>query len=212
MGGYNHLRLALFFLVAALHGVLILFLAFPLETPEKGPEPEAKIMKLVDLTEAPPPPPEIPPPPAAPPQQSVEAVAETLVETDEVPPDQVVVASLPYDASPQQGPRVSSEPEYLPQHLVTKVPIFSERDIRKNLVYPPIALRSNVEGVVVLLLFVDARGDIQQITVLKEEPQGRGFGEAALRAFQGVRATRPAEANGAAVGIQYRYPIRFTLR
>jgi protein TonB len=211
----NRMRLALFLLVAALHGFLIFFLVFHLETTGETREPDAKIMKLVDIQEEVPPPP-LPPPPLPPPpvpqQQIVEAIAETMVETDEVPQDQVVVASLPYEAPPQRVQSQSRDREYLPQHQVSKVPVFSEGDIRKNLVYPPIALRSNIEGVVILALFVDAQGEIRRITVLKEEPSGRGFGEAAVKAFQGIRAISPAEANGAAVGVQYRYPIRFTIR
>ncbi|MHB9292357.1 periplasmic protein TonB [Hollandina sp. SP2] len=211
----NRMRAALFLLVAALHGVFIFFMVFHLETRGETLEPEAKIMKLADIQEEVPPPPLPPPPlppPPSPPQQLVEAIAETMVETDEVPQDQVVVESLPYEAPLQPVQSQSRDLEYLPQHQVSKVPVFSEGDIRKNLVYPPIALRSNIEGVVILALFVDAQGEIRRITVLKEEPSGRGFGEAAVKAFQGIRALSPAEANGVAVGVQYRYPIRFTIR
>ncbi|MDR2798932.1 MAG: energy transducer TonB [Treponema sp.] len=217
LAAINRMRLALFLLVAALHGFLIFFLVFHLETTADTREPEAKIMKLADIQEELPPPLPLPPPPPLPPrppapQQIVEAIAETMVETDEVPQDQVIVESLPYEAPPQPVQSQSRDPEYLPQHRVSKVPVFSEGDIRKNLVYPPIALRSNVEGVVILALFVDAQGEIRRITVLKEEPSGRGFGEAAVKAFQGIRASSPAEANGVAVGVQYRYPIRFAIK
>lgn len=212
----TRMRLALFLLVAALHGLLIFFLVFHLETTVETLEPEATIMKLVDLKEAVPLPPPLPPPPQrippSPQQTVVEAIAETMVETDEVPQDQVVIESLPYEGPVQPVQPQVRAPEYLPQHQVSKVPVFSEGDIRKNLIYPPIALRSNLEGLVILVLFVDAQGDIRRITVLKEEPPGRGFGDAAVKAFQGIRALSPAEANGTPVGVQYRYPIRFALR
>jgi hypothetical protein len=47
--------------------------------------------------------------------------------------------------------------------------------------------------------------------VLKEDPPGRGFAEAAVRAFQGLRCT-PAQANGGNVSVRYRYPVSFKLR
>lgn len=212
----NWMRLALFLLVAGLHGYLIFVLVFHLETTVTAPEPESKILKLADIQEEippPPPPPPLPEPePPLPQQTMVEAIAETMVETDEVPEDQVVVESLPYAATSQAVRSPSQDMEYLPQHQVSQVPVFSEDAIRKNLVYPPIALRSNLQGTVILVLFVDAHGEIRRITVLKEDPLGRGFGEAAVNAFKGIRATSPAEANGVPVGVQYRYPIRFTIR
>jgi protein TonB len=210
----NWMRLVLFLLVAGLHGYLIFVLVFHLETTVTAPEPESKILKLADIQEEVPPPSPPPPEPEPPlPQQTmVEAIAETMVETDEVPEDQVVVESLPYEAPPQAVRSPSQNTEYLPQHQVSQVPVFSEEDIRKNLIYPPIALRSNLQGTVILALFVDAHGEIRRITILKEDPPGRGFGEAAVNAFKGIRATSPAEANGVPVGVQYRYPIRFTIR
>ncbi|MDR2394024.1 MAG: energy transducer TonB [Treponema sp.] len=215
---HNRMRLALFLLVAALHGLVIFSLVFPMGTSIETLEPEAKIFKLVDIQEDLPPPP-LPPPPPPPPelpppsqQTMVEAIAETMVETDEVPEDQVVVASLPSVAPPQPVQSPSRGPEYLRMDQVSKRPVFDEGHIRKNLVYPPIALRSNLEGTVILALFIDAQGEIRRITVLKEDPPGRGFGEAAVNAFKGIRALSPAEANGVAVGVQYRYPIRFTIR
>ncbi|MDR2633228.1 MAG: TonB family protein [Treponema sp.] len=218
----KRIRMALFLLVSALHGLLLFSLAFPMHSPAESPEPEAKVFKLADIQEdlpqlpLPPPPEPPPPPPPEPPspqeQTIVEAIAETMVETDEVPEDQVVVASVPYEAPPQAVSSAVREPEYLPQHQVSRLPVFDEGAIRKNLLYPPIALRSNLEGTVILTLFVDARGEIRRITVLKETPPGRGFGEAAVSAFKGIRALSPAQANGAAVGVQYRYPIRFTIR
>jgi protein TonB len=39
---------------------------------------------------------------------------------------------------------------------------------------------------------------------------GRGFGEAAVTAFQNLRG-EPAYINGLAVGVRYRYPVRFRM-
>jgi protein TonB len=90
-------------------------------------------------------------------------------------------------------------------------PVFSEQDIRRNLVYPSIARRSGIEGLVYLELFIDSRGQVQRINILRENPENRGFGEAAAAAFRGL-SCKPAEANGRPVAVRYRYPVRFRLR
>jgi protein TonB len=155
-------------------------------------------MKLVDLAE------EEPPKPAAPPvvQNTVEAVAEQMIETDE-PPEQTVVPSAPAVQNTAE--------EYLPMHRVSVRPQFEESDIRKLIVYPPIALRSGIEGRVILDLFIDRSGVVRNVVVMREEPPGRGFGEAAVRAFTGFRCT-PAQANGEAVSVRFRYPLTFRIQ
>jgi protein TonB len=64
---------------------------------------------------------------------------------------------------------------------------------------------------VYLELFVDRHGQVRRITVLRETPENRGFAEAAVKAFEGIQGT-PAQANGAAVAVRYRYPVRFAIR
>jgi protein TonB len=192
----------MFILVAALHGVFIFLVVFHFESAPKNEEPVANVIKLVDVREQLPPP---PPPRERPPeivQNTVEAIAETMIETDEVP-EVVRTSALP---------RVVEETiEYLPMSKVSKLPEFPEDQIRRATVYPPIALRSNIEGAVYLELFVDTQGVIRQISILRETPEGRGFGEAAINAFKGIKG-KPAEANGQIVAVRFRYPIRFTIR
>jgi protein TonB len=192
--------MVIFPLVAALHVILIFFLVFTMNTVAMEAEPIAEVMKLVDVAEEtlPPPPLKEPPPPVE--QNTIEAIAVNMRAVDEVPPQVVVTAPIP--AQPQ-------EPEYLPAHKISIRPIFPDGDIRRKLIYPPIAERSGVEGAVILDLFIDAQGNIQHIEILKEDPEGRGFGEAAVNAFKGIVVT-PAESNGRKVGTRYRYPVRFT--
>jgi protein TonB len=215
------IRLTLFLAVALVHVFLIFFVVFNIDAASPPPEDSSKVMKLVDIQEeiplipSPPPPPP-PPPPAEPPpvvsQNAVEAAAETMIAADEVPQDQVVVSSLPvvqYPAIPRQP--VQKEIEYLKQSQISETPQFSDKDILKNLIYPPIAQRSGIEGTVILELFIDPQGSIRRINILKETPEGRGFGEAAVNAFKGIKAI-PAKANGVPVAVRYRYPIRFALK
>jgi protein TonB len=95
--------------------------------------------------------------------------------------------------------------------MVSESPKFDEREIASGLIYPPIALRSNIEGRVILELFVDRNGVVQRITILLEDPKARGFVEAAIRAFTG-KAGVPAKANGEAVSARYRYPVSFRIK
>jgi protein TonB len=153
-------------------------------------------MKVTDLAEIPPPPPEEEIP-------QVEAIAETMIETD-TEPLQTVVAPGSLTTTP-------SWDDYLPAHKVSQPPRFDERDIMASLVYPPIALRSAIEGRVVLELFVDRNGMVQRVSILREDPPDRGFGEAATRAFTGRRGA-PAHANGEPVSSRYRYPVSFRIK
>ena len=204
--GIARMRVLIFAGVAVLHITLILLVAFNFETIVKQPEPVAGVMKLVDLEEEIPPPPPPPEEPPVPQTTTQEPIAANVIETDDEPPPVSAPVSVPV-----QEYVVPETVEYLPQHLITKVPIFPEDEIRRNTIYPPIAQRSNIEGTVYLALFIDRDGNIRDIRILREDPPNRGFGEAAINAFRGVRAI-PAESNGVPVGVQYRYPIRFVLR
>jgi protein TonB len=209
----NHTRLVFFIVAAALHAGLIYFVAFRsiAETP-KAEEPIANVIRLVDVREELPPPP--PPPPRDPSpvvQNTVEAVAETMIETDEVP-EEVVAGpeSVQGIQGVQEGVREGAI-DYLPMSRISVLPKFDEERIRRATVYPPIALRANIEGIVYLELFVDNKGEIREIRILRETPGNRGFGEAAVSAFKGIRG-EPAQSNGQAVAVRFRYPVRFTIR
>jgi protein TonB len=194
------LRLLLFAAVAAIHILLILFLAINTRAPNDQDEMErARVMKLVDVDELPPP----PPPPEEELLPQVEAIAEIMIETDEAPLQTVVAPGT------LTAPAV--EENFLPQHLISVPPVFNEREIAAALIYPPIAQRAGIEGRVILELFVDRTGLVRQVVILQETPPDRGFGEAAVRAFTGLRGT-PALANGEPVSCRFRYPVRFVLR
>jgi protein TonB len=203
------IRFITFVLVALLHGVLILFLAVKVNTALQETDEPIPVMKVLDLAEDEPPPP--PPPPEPPPDNpnAVESIAETMIVTEEVPEEQTVGA--PGTLAVSRAPSVEGVIEYLSMGKISATPVFSEREILRNLVYPPIAQRSGIEGIVYLELFIDSRGEIQRIEILREEPPNRGFGEAAATAFRNVTC-KPAEANGVAVAVRYRYPVRFKLR
>ncbi|MDR3130156.1 MAG: energy transducer TonB [Treponema sp.] len=221
-------RLVLFAAAAAAQALLIFFFKPSLDAPlmaRRKTEAPA-LMKLAFFKEEKEPPQAPPSPPSktalARPAESqtakaalaakaaaeapVEAAAE--IETEEAPdPGTAPAAALAAKAAQ----KAKSGEEYLPMYRVSVLPVFREKDILAALVYPGIALRSRLEGAAYLELLVDRRGEVKRIAVLKENPPGLGFGEAAANAFRGRRG-KPAEANGVPVGVIYRYPVRFKLK
>jgi protein TonB len=197
----RRLRVSVFFIAAALHVFVIFFIAFDVQTNLdqylQGDRENARIMKLMDFAEIPP----VPPALLADDIPRVEDIAEIMIETD-TPPIQNVVAAgtvLPHDNV------------YIPMHLLSVLPQFDEDAVISEIAYPPIALRSGIEGLVILELFVDRTGVVLRAIVLREEPEGRGFGEAAIKAFMGRKGI-PAVSNGEAVSCRYRRPVRFQIR
>jgi periplasmic protein TonB len=186
-------------LIAVLAHVLLLFFAvFTIKTVINPPSESAGIIRLADIREEAPPKPQPVPVAAA----TSEPIAATVVETEEA-----VSVSV-------SGETFSGEEdviEFLPMHLVSQLPRFSEDEIKRKVIYPPIAQRSELEGTVYLEIFVDSYGAVRSVTILKEDPPDRGFGEAAAQAFRGLKGS-PAMANGKEVAVRYRYPVRFTLR
>ena len=192
----TYIRIIIFTAVAILHLLIILFAAFKMEVIINIPEPLAGVLKLVDVEERTPP----PRPPVEPQRETNDVIAETMIATDEVIPP----AEKPAEEYS------SEQTEYLPQYRISVLPVLPENEIRSAIVYPPIARRSNIEGTVYLELFIDRYGQVREVRILRENPPGRGFGEAAVNAFMGIRG-KPAEANGIAVAVRYRYNLTFKL-
>lgn len=204
----NLVRLCIFLVIAGMHGAL-LFITFTIKSAEVISTPPATVMKLTNFDEEAPR--EIPRevPPASPPpvyQNTIESIADNMEATDEEIPE----VNLSLEPLQHYSPAVQEE-EYLPMHKISVRPVFDEQELRQRIVYPVIALRSRIEGTVFLELFVDRQGNVQNIIILKEDPEERGFGEAAVKAFQGFRCT-PALANGTPVAVRFRYPLRFVVR
>ncbi|AFG38369.1 energy transducer TonB [Spirochaeta africana] len=199
----KRLRWILLIAAALLH--LLLFVTVRLNTRAAAEDIErAEVFKLVDARELlppePEPEPELPPPPAPEPDvieiEVQEGPAEEYQETEQT----VVEVGTPAE---------SAEPEYLPQHRISRIPEIPTRQILDRIVYPQMARRQGIEGTVFLELFIDEHGTIRAVEVLRDP--GFGFAEAAVAALDGI-SVRPAEANGIPVAVRYRYPVRFQLR
>lgn len=91
------------------------------------------------------------------------------------------------------------------------LPLFDDDAIRDEIVYPRVARRLGVKGRVIVKLEVDSAGVIKNVTVVSEQPEGRGFGEAAIKVFIGKKGI-PAYENGKPVPFQFNYTVNFTLK
>ncbi|MDR1390693.1 MAG: energy transducer TonB [Treponema sp.] len=101
--------------------------------------------------------------------------------------------------------------EYISASLVSTAPRFNDDEIRRRLLYPPVARRAGVEGRVYLELFVDRSGLVRSAVILEETPPRRGFGRAAAAALEGLRG-ECARIDGNAQAVRFRYPVEFSLR
>ena len=108
--------------------------------------------------------------------------------------------SPPPPSTTTSGSPASSEPPFEPP-VVTN----AEPPVR----YPTAAFQQNVEGTVILRLFVDSLGRLRPESTKVAESSGVGTLDSAARA--GVPAMRfaPARRNGHAVGTAFLQPIHF---
>ena len=94
---------------------------------------------------------------------------------------------------------------------VSVLPSLPGRLLRQRLRYPQEAKRRGIEGIVYLQLYINSKGVVEKVEILHEKPNSSyGFGIAAKNALLGIKGT-PAKNNGKAVGVIFRYPVRFTL-
>lgn len=101
------------------------------------------------------------------------------------------------------------ELEYLPQHMISEMPIIPEKQFNSRKVYPPLANKQGIEGIVYLKLYIDQNGNIRNIIILKDP--GYGFGDAAIKALKGLKCI-PAKANGVPVAVSITHYVRFRLK
>ncbi len=101
------------------------------------------------------------------------------------------------------------ELEYLPQHMISEMPVIPVSQLNSRKVYPPLANKQGIEGTVFLELYIDQNGQIRNIVVLKDP--GYGFGDASVKALKGIKCI-PAKANGVPVAVKIIYPVRFKLK
>ena len=143
---------------------------------------------------------EKPPPPARP---SVPVESEDEDIADDLTIEETDLDSFEaWDAPPPppEGPRVKFIPyDDPPQPLSSIKPV-----------YPEIAQEAGIEGTVVVQVFVDKKGRVQDTLILKGIPN-TGLDEAAVTAIKKTRF-RPARQRERAVGVWISIPVNFRLK
>jgi len=179
----------------------------PPPPPPKLPPPKAPVMPKVE-EKAPPPPNEAPPKDA-----KVDApvmVGLTKSSTTEAGDFAAPVGNTLYGAAPQVAPspddvHAYKAPRYVPPGQVTHLP---ERLAEVRPRYPEEALRLELEAEVVLLLRVDATGQVTSVKVVRGA--GHGFDQAAIEAARQLRF-KPGSVGGEAVATDVSYTYTFRL-
>ncbi len=135
-------------------------------------------------------------------------------ESEDVPED-VTIETTELDLSeipPPPPPPVSDEYEnyvFIP-YDEPPVPIGGYETIRKNLKYPEIARKAGVQGLVVVGVLIDEKGNSVKTQVLKESGMKVGFEEAAQAAVMMMK-WKPAKQRDKAVKVWVSIPVRFSL-
>ena len=80
----------------------------------------------------------------------------------------------------------------------------------KNIKYPSLALRNQVEGKVFVNFVVGPSGQITDVKVTKGI--GSGCDEEAVRVIKNMPAWAPGKQNGRAVSVSYTVPVTFTIK
>lgn len=89
-------------------------------------------------------------------------------------------------------------------------PVGGYESIRKNLKYPEIARKAGIQGLVVVGVLIDEKGNSLKTQVLKESGMKVGFEEAAQAAVMSTK-WQPARQRDKAVKVWVSIPVRFTL-
>ena len=179
--------------------LIFLFLLFPRFVGKMALEEQAQIIiEQIDIPQTQ----QIdrPPPPARP---SIPIESESEDISDDLTMDELDLENFEaWDAPPPppEGPRVKFIPYDDP--LVPKTPIRPE--------YPEIAQEAGIEGTVYVQAFIDKKGRVKEVSIVKGIPN-TGLNEAAMDAIRKTRF-RPAKQRERAVGVYISIPVHFKLK
>ncbi len=169
--------------VIALHLAAFMMLLIPAVAPKAVAEKERNVM--VTIVDAPPPKPSpVPPPPQAP-----------VVDVPEPRPNDIVTPPSP------------PSPPAPPTSIEASVDISSKAMNPPR--YPPAAFRAGIQGEVILIIDVDANGDVTNVTVEKSS-RNRDLDRAAMEAARKWRFNA-AESGGKKAAGRVRVPVNFAL-
>ena len=192
-------------LIIALLIVTAAFAFFPdLEKEAVAIEASQEIVNVQDIDNTrqenrPPPPPRPPIPIEAPNSDAIEDIdisseidIETQMEAPKAPPKKEVEEEEVYFEVVEDPPKI----------------IGGLEAVKKNLVYPDLAIRAGVEGTVIVLAYVNKEGVVTGTQVIRGI--GGGCDEAAMEAVKKVRF-EPGQQRGKPVNVKVSVPVKFRL-
>ena len=199
--GLNWSRIIGIAFVIALHVAAFLLLLIPAVAPPGEKEQEQKtIVTIVDAPPPPPPPDETPPPPIknlAPPTTT------PLPPPPEAPPIDVA-EPRPNDVYVPPSPPAPPAPV---QSIGASVDISSKNMNPPK--YPPAAARAGIQGTVILIIDVDASGNVTNVAVEKSS-RNRDLDRAAMDAARKWRFN-PGKSGAQSVAGRVRVPVDFKM-
>ncbi|MFC1583363.1 energy transducer TonB [Candidatus Neomarinimicrobiota bacterium] len=182
----------------------LVFYLFPRFNSERQPIERTEREPIVKAVDIPPIPIFKEPPPPARPSIPIKSDA------DDVPVDVTIPETTPGEYTNWIPPE---EPEPDIPFVVydePPVPIGGYEAIARAVVYPDIAREAGIEGTVVLQIFVNERGFVDDVVVLKGVPM-TGLDEAAVRGIKKVRF-KPAKQRDRKIGVWVSVAVKFRLQ
>ena len=152
---------------------------------------------------------EAPPPPPKPPIP-IEAPSDDVLEDIEIQNTELNVDAV-IDAPPP--PPIEDKEEVEPAFFVAveelPEPINGMEDVHARIVYPEIAKRAGVQGRVFVKAFVDEKGDVKKVELIKGI--GAGCDEEIMRVVKETKF-KPGKQRGKPVRVQVSMSFMFTLK
>ncbi len=150
------------------------------------------------------------PPPPARPAVPIPTESEDVPEDETIEPTEFDLSEIP----PPPGPPPEEWSEEVPMFVPYDEPpqiIGGMAALRKVLVYPEIAKKAGIEGMVVIAVLVDEQGRPLKTKVMKAHGGKVGFEEAAIDALMKVK-WKPAMQRDLPVKVWVSIPVHFKLK
>lgn len=147
--------------------------------------------------------------PPAPPRPAVPIAAsdEDIPDDETIDDTEINFAEIP---APPDEPIADDSEEIFVVYDTPPTPIGGFSEIYKHVIYPELAIKAGLEGVVYLKCLINTKGEVEQTQVLKPSGSEIGFEEAAQAAMTKVR-WHPAQQRDRNVKVWVSVPVRFTL-
>lgn len=134
-------------------------------------------------------------------------------EDESLPEDETIddtILDFDEEAPPAPPPPDASQQIVFVPHDEDPAPIGGYAAIKKNLVYPEIALKAGIEGTVKIYAFISEKGEVINTKVMVSLGRN-GCDEAAVKAIRSVK-WKPAKQRTTPVAVWVMVPVEFVLK